>query len=361
MKISIIFPCRNEYESVGMCVKNAFETLKQNHLNGEVIVSDSSSDGSAEEAEKYGANVVRHNKEGYGLAITEGIRASSGDIIVYLDADGTYDVRELPKFLKLLESSDIVIGSRFKGHIEKGAMPFSHKIFGTPFINFLLFIFFGIRVSDSQSGYRAFTKKTFKELNLKTNGMEFATEMIIKAKHLHLKITEVPITYSVRRGTSKLRRYHDGITHLRYIFLQIPFFWYAATGSILFIIGITSLILPLISPNFPHFLSYATVRLFFPIIGFEIFFLGIFTKTFLWIKFQEKNNFAAKFHSIFKFKTSIIIGLFLILLPIILRFTGLAQQLFDLLFVSTIFGFLLIINLFILSVINTNQSPPLSN
>ncbi len=346
-KVSVILPCRNERDTIRGCIREIRETARASNLDVEIVVSDSSNDGSDAIAREEGVVLVKHDTEGYGFAVREGMKQARGEILVYADADGTYSFKEFPKLVEKLKEADIAIGSRFKGTMERGSMPAANRFLGTPVLNALLLVFFGIRISDSQSGYRAMTQSAFEQFDFRTNGMEFATEMIVKAKELHLTIAEVPIAYAVRKGTSKLRRYHDGIAHLRYIFLKMPFLWYAGAGLLFFVFGILSLLLKTGS---------ATTRLFFPIIGFEIAFLGIFAKTSLWVRFHERNKLAAKFNEAFRFKTGTAIGLALILVPLALRAIGFGREFFDILFVSAMLGILLIANLFMLSLMNSNEN-----
>jgi len=349
-KVSIILPCRNEQEAIGFCLEEIEKTLKQYNLDSEIIVSDSSTDNSAEIASSKGVKVVKHNQEGYGLAIKEGIKNASGEIIIYADVDGTYDFKEIPKFIDALENYDIVIGSRLRGNIENGAMPLSHKIFGIPFINFLLLVLFSIKTSDSQSGYRALRKETFNKLNLKTNGMESATEILIKAKRAKLRIKDISINYFKRRGgISKLKPYRDGLVHLKYIFMQTPMATYFAVGGTLFIIGLLG---HLSGQEVGYFLNSATVKILFPFVGVQIFFLGLFAKTHLYIQFEEKDEFIKRFYSVFKLKTAIGLGSLLIIVPLLFKITGGIGMFFDPLFVSIIIGFQIVFNAIILSALS---------
>jgi len=326
--------------------------LKKN-LTIEIIVSDSSKDGSDEIAKRKGALLIKHDMEGYGFAIREGVRHAKGEIVIYADADNTYHFADIPKFLEKLEEADIVIGSRFSGRIEKGAMPLSHRFLGTPLFNILLRFIFGIKISDSQSGYRAMRKKTFSELNLKTDGMEFATEMIIKAKKKNMKIKEIPIDYSKRKGVSKLRRYRDGMAHLKYILVQTPLAFYFTSGIFFFVVGITSLILAnLPLQNLPALFNSATVKILFPILGIELIFLGFFAKTILYTKYKEENEFIRSFYLTIKFRTAIFISSLLILIPIIFKLAGHTDQLFEIFLMSTILGIQIIFNLLILLIFN---------
>ena len=218
-KVSVILPCHNEEEALGSCLSNITKILKENKIFGEIIVSDSSQDTSPQIAEQFGVILIRHNKIGYGNACMEGFKVAKGEYIFLADPDGTYDFFELPKFIKYLDLGyDFVIGNRFIGSIEKGAMPFLHRYFGSPFLSYLLKIRFSTEANDINCGMRAITYQKFKQLNLKTTGMEFASEMIINASKNNFKVKEVPINYHHRKGQSKLRTFRDGFRHLRIIF-----------------------------------------------------------------------------------------------------------------------------------------------
>lgn len=219
--ITVILPCRNEEKTVGECIKKIQKVFSENKIKEEIIVSDSSSDNSAAIAKKMGVKVVKHDKEGYGYAYQAGIKHAKGNIIIIGDADNTYDFSEIPKLLSKAQWNDIVIGSRIKGKIHKRAMPWLHRYIGNPLISFILRLLFGSKVSDTQSGFRLIKKEAWEKLNLQTTGMEFATEMIIRATKQGMKITEVPIKYYPRKigSQSKLRTFKDGWKHLRFMFL----------------------------------------------------------------------------------------------------------------------------------------------
>lgn len=352
-KVSVIIPCRNEQESIGACVREIKEVFAAHGLDGEIIVSDSSTDESPEIALREGAKVIKHDKEGYGVAIREGVNYAAGDVLVYGDGDGTYRFTAIPQLLNVLNHADIALGSRRKGTIEKGAMPFLHRFIGTPVLNMLLFVFFGLHISDSQSGLRALRRKTFLDLKLKTTGMEFATEMLIKAKKNNLKIKEIPISYFRRKGISKLRRYRDGFAHIKYILMQTPLALYFAIGGIFLIIGIIGL---LFGKSLNYFLNSATVKILFPFLGIQILFLGLFAKTYLYTRFDEKVEFIKKFYSVFKLKTAISFGFLLIAIPILFKLAGTSVEFFDPLFVSTIVGLQVISNSFILSTLSIKST-----
>ena len=215
-KYTIVLPCRNEEETIGICIKKIKQAMKD--LDYEIVVSDSSADKSPETAEKLGARVIKHNKFGYGIACMTGINAAKAHYIIMADSDNSYNFLELPEFIKELENGyDIVLSSRFKGEIKKGSMPWLHKYIGNPFLTFVLNKKCRTSFSDTHSGFRAFTMKAFNEMKLKCTGMEFASEMIIKAVKNNLKITEIPISYWPRKGISKMRSLRDGFRHLVYI------------------------------------------------------------------------------------------------------------------------------------------------
>ncbi len=348
-KISVILPSRNEKDTIGHCIKEIKKVAREENLSLEIIVSDSSNDGSHEIAEREGIMVIKHDQEGYGFAIKEGVTHARGEIIIYADADNTYRFADIPKFLKELENCDIVIGSRLRGIIEKGAMPLPHRFLGTPLFNLLLKMFFGIKISDSQSGYRAMKRKTFFDLDLKTNGMEFATEMIIKAHRMHFCINEIPTDYALRGGISKLRRYRDGFAHLKYILLQAPLTFFLGGGGILFFLGI----LGLLGGNDIHrFFTLATVKIFFPVLGIQIIFFGFFAKTYLMTRFGEKNEFMKNFYSKFKFSSALMLGLLFITFAIIIRVAGAGNEYFDIILVSALIGSQIIFNSMVLSTLS---------
>jgi len=215
-KYSIVLPCRDEESTIGICIEKIKIAMKG--LDYEIIVSDSSKDKSPEIAERLGAKVVKHNKYRYGIACIMGIKTAKGSYIIMADADNSYNFLELLKFIKELKKGyDFIMSSRFKGKIKKGAMPWLHRYIGNPLLTFILNIKYKTKFSDTHSGFRGFTKKAFDKMNLKCTGMEFASEMLIKAKKENLKIKEIPISYWPRKGISKMRSFRDGFRHLRYI------------------------------------------------------------------------------------------------------------------------------------------------
>lgn len=246
MDVSIIIPALNEEGIVGKTVKSVpLKKLKENGLETEIVVVDNAStDNTAQEATNAGARVVREEKRGYGNAYLRGFREAKGDIIVMGDADGTYPFETTYEFIQpiLKGDADMVMGSRLKGDIQKGAMPALHRYIGNPFLTWLLNVLFKTGISDAHCGMRAFKKDALGKLNLQSPGMEFASEMVIEASHANLKIAEVPITYYPREGESKLSSFADGWRHLRFMMLYRPTPFLLAPGLVVLLLGISLVI-----------------------------------------------------------------------------------------------------------------------
>jgi glycosyltransferase involved in cell wall biosynthesis len=243
--VSVVIPCLNEEESIAVCVTKARGWLRRSGLSGEVIVVDNGSqDASVRRAVQAGAKVVHEARRGYGSALLRGIAESCSRYVIMGDGDDTYDYTNLDTFIAALESgADIVVGNRYQGGIARGAMTWSHRYIGTPIITFLLRLCCGARLGDSQCGLRAFTRTAFERLEMRTSGMEFASEMILKAARKGLRMAEVPIPYYPRIGEAKLRTFRDGWRHLRFLLLTTPHFLYTVPGLLLTLLG--SLILAL--------------------------------------------------------------------------------------------------------------------
>jgi len=222
IELSVIIPCLNEEDTLKDSIEEAFEGIKISGIHGEVIVSDNgSTDNSVSIAKKSGAKVFSTDIKGYGAALINGLNNASGEFIVMADADMTYNFLDIPKFIKELDSGyDLVIGNRFLGGIEKGAMPFLNKYIGNPLLSSFAKLFFGSVVNDYHCGLRAIKSSAYRKLNLKSVGMEFATEMIAKASLLKLKIIEIPTTLrkSPVERTPHLKPLRDGLRHLHLIF-----------------------------------------------------------------------------------------------------------------------------------------------
>lgn len=241
--ISIVMPCLNEALTVETCVRKARGWLERSGSVGEVIVVDNgSTDGSPELARRAGARVVFEPRRGYGAALRRGFAEAKGEWLVMGDCDDTYDFSDLDDLLEpLAEGHDLSVGNRFAGGIAPGAMTWSHRYIGTPAISFLLRLFTGLKVGDSQCGLRAFTREALERLELKTDGMELASEMILKAARRGLSVADVPVPYAERLGEAKLNTLRDGWRHLRFLLLASPNWLFTIPGLVLLLLGVLTL------------------------------------------------------------------------------------------------------------------------
>ena len=218
-ELTILIPALNEEKTIGICIEKANKVLIENNINGEVLVVDNgSTDGTAQIAKCLGARIVNVKEKGYGNALINGSKQAKGKYTIMGDADDSYNFLEIMSILKKLrEGYDFVIGNRFKGRMEKGAMPFSHKYIGTPIISFIGRKKYKVNIGDFNCGLRGYDTKMINNLNCKCNGMEYATEMIIKAKKANLKMIEIPINF-YKDGRDKrphLKTIQDGLRHLK--------------------------------------------------------------------------------------------------------------------------------------------------
>jgi len=288
VELSVVMPCLDEAATVGICVKKAIEALERHAIRGEVIVADNgSTDGSQQIARESGARVVPVERRGYGSALQSGIAAAHGQFVLMGDADDTYDFSQLDRFIaKLREGYDLVMGNRFQGKILPGAMPALHRYLGNPVLTGLGRLFFKSPVGDFHCGLRAFRKETIERLGLRTLGMEFASEMVVKASAFGLRVTEIPTTLTPDRGdrAPHLRTWRDGWRHLRFLLLYSPRWLFLYPGMVLFGLGILlSAVLmpgPLRIGNIVfdvHTLLFAAMAI---LIGFQSVVFATFTKIF---------------------------------------------------------------------------------
>jgi glycosyltransferase involved in cell wall biosynthesis len=236
--VSVVIPCLNEAPTIERCVLSALEVLEAHHIPGEVIVVDNgSTDGSADLARAAGARVVHEPRRGYGSAYLAGFNAARGDRIVMADADLTYDFGEIPRFLQQIDQgAELVIGNRM-ARIHPGAMPWLHRYVGNPVLTGILNLFFGAGVDDAHCGMRAFRRDVLPRLDLHTTGMEFASEMVIRAAKEDLRIAQLPIEYHPREGESKLSTWRDGWRHLRFLLVHSPTHLFLVPGAVLSFAG----------------------------------------------------------------------------------------------------------------------------
>jgi glycosyltransferase involved in cell wall biosynthesis len=232
--VSVVIPCLNEAENIEECVTAARRALEHMGVPGEVVVADNNSeDDSARLASQAGARVVVERRRGYGSAYLAGFAASEGRFIVMADADLTYDFNEIPRFVAALqEGAEMVIGDRMD-NIQPGAMPWLHRYVGNPILTGLLNLFFRTGIKDAHCGMRALRREVLPRLDLRTTGMEFASEMVIRASKENLKIAEFPIEYHPRGGESKLSSFRDGWRHLRFLLVHSPNHLFIVPGAVL--------------------------------------------------------------------------------------------------------------------------------
>jgi hypothetical protein len=236
--VSVVIPCLNEAASIERCVSRARDALEGQGWRGEVIVADNGSeDGSAELAKAAGALVVFEPRRGYGSAYLAGFAAATGEYIVMADADLTYDFGDIPRFVEELDGgADLVMGNRMKG-IQPGAMPWLHRYVGNPALTGILNLFFRTGVRDAHCGMRAVRREVLPRLDLRTTGMEFASEMVIRAGKARLEISEIPIHYHPREGDSKLSSFRDGWRHLRFLLVHSPNWLFIVPGAAMAFLG----------------------------------------------------------------------------------------------------------------------------
>ena len=242
IELSVVIPCLNEARTLGTCIEKAVSTMGKLGIRGEVVVADNgSTDGSIEIAERAGARVIRVPVRGYGNALMHGCTAARGRFILMADGDDSYDFRGLGPFVeKLREGYDLVMGTRLRGTIMPGAMPWKNRYIGNPALTGILRILFRAPISDAHCGMRAFTKEAFTRLRLRTPGMEFASEMVIKAAKLKLSMTDVPITFHPdgRDRAPHLRPWRDGWRHMKLMFMFSPTALFLVPGIVLVLLGL---------------------------------------------------------------------------------------------------------------------------
>jgi len=243
IELTILMPCLNEEETLGVCIDKARGYLEKHNVNGEVLIADNgSTDASISIAEEKGARVVNVERKGYGAALQGGIKNAKGKFIIMGDADDSYDFVNLQKFVdKLRDGYDLVMGNRFKGGVKKGAMPFLHKYLGNPVLSFIGRLFFKIPVGDFHCGLRGFNKEKITSLKLHTTGMEFASEMVVSSALNKFKIAEVPTTLSPDGRTSAphLNTWRDGWRHLRFLLMYSPRWLFFYPSLLVFAFGIS--------------------------------------------------------------------------------------------------------------------------
>jgi len=242
VEFTILMPCLNEEETLGRCILKAMQSIEKNGIGAEILIADNgSTDQSVAIAESLNARVIRVEEKGYGSVLKAGIEQAKGKYIIMGDSDCSYDFGEITLFIeKLREGYDLVMGNRFRGGIKKGAMPFLHQHVGNPILSFLGRLFFKSSIGDFHCGLRGVNRQSILDIHLNTPGMEFASEMVVKASLNQLKITEVPtILYpDERRRSPHLRTWHDGWRHLRFLLIYSPRWLFLYPGLFMILFGL---------------------------------------------------------------------------------------------------------------------------
>src|SRR5437870_9413320 len=303
VEVSVVIPCLNEANSLAYCVDKARKALQEAGVSGEVVVADNgSTDSSIEIAEEHGARVIRVEQRGYGAALRAGIAGARGPFIIMGDADDSYDFSDVPRFVeKLREGNDIVLGNRFRGEIKPGAMPPLHRYFGNPGLTAVLNTLFHARIGDSYCGMRGFTRELYDRLDLRSTGMEFALEMVIKSAQIGARIAEIPIMlWPDKRGRAPhLRSFRDGWRSLRFMLLYAPNWLFLLPGATLVAFGLFLVFWLLPGPRqiLHHVILDIHTMIFgviFTLLGVQTLSIGAFAKLFSYAERFDRGNVSLK-------------------------------------------------------------------
>jgi glycosyltransferase involved in cell wall biosynthesis len=294
IELSVVIPCLDEAESIGLVVAKARQTMEREGIDGEVVVVDNgSTDGSGQLAAEAGARVVVEPRRGYGSAYLAGFEAARGSFILMGDADATYDFTQIGRFMTpLREGADLVMGNRMSG-LHPGSMPRLHRYVGNPLLTGVLNLFFHAGVSDAHCGMRAFRRDLLPALDLRTTGMEFASEQVIRSSKLGLDIREVEIEYHPRKGKSKLSSFSDGWRHLRFLLVHSPTWLFVVPGALLTALGLLGTLVvmtevELFGREWQLHALIASVSLV--IVGAQILQIGVFSRAFAMYYLGERDR-----------------------------------------------------------------------
>lgn len=324
-ELTILMPCLNEAETLEACIRKAVAFLEDNGIEGEVLIADNgSTDGSQEIAERNGARVVHISERGYGAALIGGCNSAEGKYVIMGDADDSYDFLNLMPFLERLRMGDeLVMGNRFRGGIEKGAMPPLHRYLGNPVLSFIGRLFFPSEIKDFHCGLRGYNTEAIRKLNLRTTGMEYASEMVVQATLHNLKVSEVPTTLS-KDGRSRpphLRSWSDGWRHLKFLLMHAPNWLFLYPGFLIFAIGLLGTIILEISPVVVGSVTFDINTLLYAsasmILGVNLILFAVFTRT-----YAERSKFIPMTNQTrllgnFTAEKGMIIGVLLVMIGII--------------------------------------------
>jgi len=325
LELSIVMPCLNEVETLATCIHKAQRAIAKLGLAAEIIVADNgSTDGSQMVARELGVRVVDVARKGYGSALIGGIDAARGRFVIMGDADDSYDFGAIGLLLdRLREGNDLVMGNRFAGGIQEGAMVWSHRWVGNPALTFISRMFFRTPVGDMHCGLRGFRKDAYEKLRLRATGMEFASEMVIKASLRRMKIAEVPVTLSPdgRSRPPHLRTWRDGWRHLRFMLLFSPRWLFLYPGIALFSAGLLAGAALEIGPVKvgPFGFDIHTLLLagFCCLIGYQLIVFAVFTKVFaMRMGFHPPNPTYASMFRYVRLETGLVVGALMFLLGV---------------------------------------------
>jgi glycosyltransferase involved in cell wall biosynthesis len=321
IEVSIVMPCLNEEESIRECIRMAREGLEEAGAIGEILIADNgSTDGSQEIAREMGARVVDVSSRGYGAALMGGFEAARGRYVVMGDADGSYDFSSISPFLERLRAGDqLVMGNRFRGGIEEGAMPFLNRYLGNPVLSFIGRLLFPSAIGDFHCGLRAFRRDILETLDLQSPGMEFASEMVVKATLNEIRISEVPTTLSpaLRSRPPHLRPWRDGWRHLRFLLLFSPRWLFFYPGLALMLVGLAAMIallpgeISVLGAHFDvHTLVYASAMV---VVGYQAMLFAVFARIYAMTSgFLPGKPWIESLHERLSLETGAIAGLGLI-------------------------------------------------
>ncbi len=334
IELSIVMPCLNEAETLATCIQKAHTFLKTNNINGEIVIGDNgSNDGSQKIATDNGAVLVHIQNKGYGSASIGAIKQARGKFIITADTDDSHDILNLMPFVeKLREGYDLVIGNRFKGDKQEDAMPFLHRYIGNPVLTFIGNLFFKTSVGDFHCGLKGFTKEAFIKMDLRTSGMEFASEIIVKASLLKLKITEVPtiVFPAGRTRAPHLKTWSDGWRHLRFLLLYSPKWLFLYPSIALMLVGAALSAWLTVRPISVNNITFDIHTLLYTssmtLIGFQFFIFYALTKIFAVENgLLPKSNRYDKLFKYLNLEKGLIIGIVLLILGLILSYKGLSN------------------------------------
>ena len=363
MELSIVLPCLNEADTLEKCILKAKSQINKNKIKGEIIISDNgSTDGSIEIARNNNVHIINVKEKGYGNAVRAGISAANGEYVLVADADDSYDLNEIPRFLKKAKMGfDLIQGCRFPsggGNIEKNAMPISHRLFGNPFFTKISKLFYGLKYNDVYCGMKIIRKNFYNKLTFFSKGMIFCLEILIKFKVANARTDEIPITlYKDGRikGSSHLKTVTDGIRTLKFILICCPKWFFFIPGSLMLLYSLLNLFISVIANkagiSTVNILEFGT----FFIIGVQIIMLGLFSTIIAENLGVLKKNNLKGFFNIFTLKKSLLLNLIFLIVVYFLEFNGTTiyeKEIDDILFsFSKILSITIIFNSFFVSLL----------